>query len=234
MVVGSLGGSARKSNRLRRAYSMLAVSPSRIAQSGYNAQTIVPNRTSSADSAGPLVLGVDIGGTAIKAAIVGTSGDFLESFQAPSPRSVSALHDFVHSILKSTKGPVRGIGIGCKGIIDTATSRVNSLPGDLHFLEGSLLSDVIAADNLPVFADNDARSRVNRGSAVGCRSRKTECRHADPWYRGGWRGAGGWRDASRRSRGRGTSRSRDARSTRRSLHLRELRMPGDSVFVSRH
>ena len=105
MVLGSLGGSARKSNRLRRALSVVAVSPSRIAQSGYNAQTIVPNRTRSADSAGPLALGVDIGGTAIKAAIVGTSGDFLESFHAPSPRSVSALHDFVHSILKNAKAP---------------------------------------------------------------------------------------------------------------------------------
>ena len=120
----------------------------------------MPKRTSSADSAGPLALGVDIGGTAIKAAIVGTSGDFLESFHAPSPRTVSALHDFVHSILKNAKTPVRGIGIGCKGIIDTATSRVNSLPGDLHFLEGLLLSEVVAADNLPVFADNDARAAL--------------------------------------------------------------------------
>ena len=36
-------------------------------------------------------------------------------------------------------------------------SRVKSLPGDLHFLEGQLLSEVIAAGDLAVCADNDAR-----------------------------------------------------------------------------
>jgi glucokinase len=136
------------------------VSPSRIAQTGYNAQTIVPTEPTIVDPTEPLAIGVDIGGTAIKAAIVGKGGELLESFHGPSPRSVAALQDFVHSILKSAKTPVRGIGVGCKGIIDAATSRVNCLPGDLHFLEGLLLSDVIAADGLPVFAENDARTAL--------------------------------------------------------------------------
>jgi glucokinase len=108
----------------------------------------------------PLAIGIDIGGTAIKAAIVGIQGTFLESFRAPSPRTLSALRDFAHSVLKRARAPVRGIGIGCKGIIDADSSRVKSLPGDLHFLEGQLLSKVIDAGDLPVCAENDARTAL--------------------------------------------------------------------------
>lgn len=112
------------------------------------------------DSGNPLAIGVDIGATAIKAAIVGIHGDLVESFHEPSPRTASALRDFVHSVLKCAKTPVRGIGIGCKGIIDASSSRVKSLPGDLHFLEGLLLTEVIAAGDVPICADNDARTAL--------------------------------------------------------------------------
>lgn len=138
----------------------IVILPSRIAQSGYNAQTIVSENLTPAHSGEPLAIGVDIGGTTIKAAIVGIRGDLLESFHAPSPRTATALRDFVHSVLKSAKVPVRGIGIGCKGIIDAGSSRVKSCPGDLIFLEGHLLSEVIAAGDLPVCAENDARTAL--------------------------------------------------------------------------
>jgi glucokinase len=105
-------------------------------------------------------VGLDIGATAIKAALVGLDGKLLESFREPSPRTPAALHDFVHSVLKRARMPVCGIGIGCKGVIDTATSRVKSLPGDLNFLEGRLLAEIIAAGDLPVCADNDARTAL--------------------------------------------------------------------------
>ena len=130
--------------------------PSRIAQTAYNSQTIV----SKIAGDNPVAIGVDIGGTAVKAAIVDLQGKLLESFKAPSPRNAAALHDFVHSVLSSAKQPVQGIGIGCKGIIDADSSLVKSLPGDLYFLEGQLLSDVIDAGDLPVCAENDARTAL--------------------------------------------------------------------------
>jgi glucokinase len=107
-----------------------------------------------------IVVGVDIGATAIKAALVTVAGNLIESFHQPSPRTPTILRDFVHSVLKRASQPVRGIGIGCRGVIDTATSRVNSLPGELNFLEGRLLADVIDAGDLPVLADNDARTAL--------------------------------------------------------------------------
>lgn len=122
----------------------------------------------------PLAVGVDIGGTGIKAAIVDIQGDLHDSLHEPSPRSNAALRDFVHSVVKRATGEVRGIGVGCKGIIDADSTRVKSLPGDLYFLEGQFLSDVIGAGDLPVCAENDARvallGEVLWGSARGRRN----------------------------------------------------------------
>jgi len=120
----------------------------------------VSEKLGSTDSGEPLAIGVDIGGTAIKAAIVNTRGDLIETFHGPSPRSTAAVREFVDLALKRADHNACGIGIGCKGVIDAASSRVKSLPGDLHFLEGQLLSDVIAANGLPVCADNDARTAL--------------------------------------------------------------------------
>jgi glucokinase len=107
-----------------------------------------------------VAVGVDLGATAIKAALVSLSGELVESFHQPSPRTPAALHDFVHLVLGQASSPIRGIGIGCKGVIDTATSRVNSLPGDLNFLEGRLLADVVEPGDLPLYAENDARTAL--------------------------------------------------------------------------
>jgi len=102
-------------------------------------------------------IGVDVGGTGMKAAIVDTRGTLLESLHEPSPRSIPALRSFVQMLVKRATSPLRGIGIGCKGIIDSHSTRVKSCPGDLYFLEGALLSEVVGAGDLVVCAENDAR-----------------------------------------------------------------------------
>jgi glucokinase len=122
----------------------------------------------------PVAIGVDIGATVIKAAIVGLRGELLARFQEDSPRTISSLRDFVHSVRKHATSEVIGLGIGCKGVIDAATTRVNRLPGDLNFMEGLTLRDLAAVDGLPVCADNDARTalfaEVLWGSAQGRRN----------------------------------------------------------------
>jgi glucokinase len=121
-----------------------------------------------------VAIGVDIGATAIKGALVGLHGDPLESFREASPRTPSALRNFVHLVRKHAPGPVLGIGIGCKGVIDAATTRVNRLPGDLHFMEGHTLQELVDAGDVPVCADNDARTallaEVLWGAALGRRN----------------------------------------------------------------
>jgi len=109
-----------------------------------------------------LLLGVDIGGTQIKAASVDESGSIVQSRRVNTPASLSEFRQAVISVLQELIPPtgVRALGIGCKGIINPETSRVDALPGTLHYLEGHLLSEILAPA-LPartmIVADNDAR-----------------------------------------------------------------------------
>jgi glucokinase len=107
-----------------------------------------------------VAIGVDIGATAMKAALVALNGDLLASFKTDSPRTTSSMRDFIQSVRERATGPVLGIGIGCKGVIDATTTRVNRLPGDLNFLEGCLLRELVCVDGLPLYADNDARTAL--------------------------------------------------------------------------
>lgn len=115
---------------------------------------------SETQPAGAVAIGVDVGATVIKAGLVGLDGELLASFREHSPRTTSALRDFVCSVRGKATGAVLGIGIGCKGVIDAATTRVNSLPGDLNFLEGCTLRELAGMDGLLVVADNDARTAL--------------------------------------------------------------------------
>jgi glucokinase len=132
------------------------------------------SETRSPAHAEAVAIGVDIGATTIKAALVGLGGDLLESFHADSPRTTSSLRDFIHSVRKHAPARVQGIGIGCKGVIDSTSTRVNRLPGDLNFLEGCTLRELAGMDGLQVCADNDARTalvaEVLWGSARGRRN----------------------------------------------------------------
>ena len=181
----------------------------------------------------PVAIGVDIGATAIKAAQVGLRGELLASFQEDSPRTTSSLRNFIQSVRKHATGPVLGIGIGCKGVIDSATTRVNRLPGDLNFMEGHTLRELAGVDDLPVCADNDARTalvaEVLWGSARG--RRNVVLLTLGTGVGGG--SAGRWRDRARRFRSGLPLRARDPRRPRRPLHLRQLRMPGNLLFVPR-
>jgi len=120
-----------------------------------------------------LALGVDIGATSIKAAVVNLNGELVQSFQQPSPRSLEALQEFIRSAREQLREPICGIGIGCRGLIDAPSTRINRIPGDLQFLQGKLLNEIVESD-LPVLADNDARvaliGEVLWGAAHGVRN----------------------------------------------------------------
>ena len=105
-------------------------------------------------------IGIDIGGTAIKGAVVGSSGKLVASFHEASPRTTSSLQEFVRTVRKNAQVPLLGVGIGCKGVINAATTHVNRLPGNLNFLEGYNLNELAKVDDLLICADNDARTAL--------------------------------------------------------------------------
>jgi glucokinase len=108
-----------------------------------------------------VVLGIDIGGNQIRAGMVDEKGAILASRTIATPGDIEvlvpSLHDAIRWLLEATSVPA-GVGVGCKGIINPDTTRVEILPGSLHFLEGLCLSQLVGLPaDVPVFADNDAR-----------------------------------------------------------------------------
>jgi len=108
-----------------------------------------------------VVLGIDIGGAQIKAGMVDERGAILASRTIPTPADLDtfllSLHESVSWLLEATASP-DGVGVGCKGTINSDSTLVESLRGGLHYLEGLRLSEVVGLPgDVPVFADNDAR-----------------------------------------------------------------------------
>jgi glucokinase len=108
-----------------------------------------------------VVLGIDIGGNQIRAGMVDPGGAILASRTIPTPADLDAflpsLHDCIGWLVESTELP-SGVGVGCKGMIDPDTTRIESLRGPLHFLQGLRIADLVGLPlGVPVFADNDAR-----------------------------------------------------------------------------
>lgn len=108
-----------------------------------------------------VILGIDIGGSLVRAGMVDESGAILASRTIETPSDLDSflpsLQDAIRWLLEVTALPA-GVGVGCKGIIDPDSTRVEILPGTLHFLQGLRLSDIVGLPlDVPVFADNDAR-----------------------------------------------------------------------------
>lgn len=112
------------------------------------------------------ILGLDIGGTQIKAARVGLGGEVIKSVKSATPGSLAEFRTVIGKLvldLLPDESPLAGIGIGCKGVINPESTRVDVLPGTLNFLEGHSLVEFVSPwvpDGTPVAADNDARAAL--------------------------------------------------------------------------
>ena len=101
-------------------------------------------------------LAIDIGGTRVKSGLVSSDGEILSQDAAPTPTSLAAMRAWLR---KLDVTDIAGVGIACKGIINPATTIIESLPGTLHYFEGQRLSSLLPK-GVGVFADNDARAAM--------------------------------------------------------------------------
>ena len=123
-----------------------------------------------------MLLGFDIGGTQMKAASVDPSGSIVQARRLNTPASLEEFRQAMRTLAQELIAPslqVDAVGIGCKGIINPQTTRVEVLPGTLHFLEGQLLAEMVAPalpSGITIAADNDARvalaGEIDRKSVV--------------------------------------------------------------------
>jgi glucokinase len=132
------------------------------------------------------VVGVDIGGTTIKLAVVraGTGGERHQILrnaaidthaQEPGDRIVARLANAVRTLATEAKATIAGVGVGCPGLINNVTGEVvtsANLPSFRNFPLSKLLSQDLG---VPVALQNDANAAALGefefgASARGCRN----------------------------------------------------------------
>ncbi len=117
-------------------------------------------------AAGPMkelpFLGIDLGGTNLKAGLVGASGQPLDCKMMPLPRTAEDLRRELAVLTTTWSGGFQGIGFSCKGITDRNFDRLLRSPGDLNFLEGTSFRELLCGDlaAIPLYAENDAKNAL--------------------------------------------------------------------------
>jgi len=99
-------------------------------------------------------IGIDLGGTNLRVALVSEDGEIVRKIKKPSTEPVL---DAILSAIDEIKQPeVMGIGLGVAGLIDRKRGRVFISP-NLHAIEGiDLVREIKNRFNVPVMIENDA------------------------------------------------------------------------------
>src|SRR5688572_27375564 len=106
-------------------------------------------------------LGIDIGGTTIKAGIVDASGRILQSVRAPTMVNdlsafLSTLSDLIRNFQKAA--PVEAVGIGIPGLRNSRTRIIETSPNIPCLKKVSLEAELANQVQIPVVTQNDANA----------------------------------------------------------------------------
>ncbi len=109
-------------------------------------------------------IGIDVGGTSIKGALINDSGEILQRFQMDVDKEKSGVEEvnkFCDVMLKSLKEldksiKIEGIGIGVPGILDIDNGVVVTSPNLPNWSSLPLAELISKRTGLPVFLNNDA------------------------------------------------------------------------------
>lgn len=96
-------------------------------------------------------IGIDIGGTNLRAALISRNGSIIKKLKEPTTDNVlESLKKAIESLLDDN---VAGVGIGVAGIIDREAKRIITSP-NIPSLNGQGFDNL--TDGMPVFVENDA------------------------------------------------------------------------------
>lgn len=116
-----------------------------------------------------LYLGVDLGGTNIKAALVDAEGNILKESSVPTnlPRPAEAVCDDIAALCAALADGVRvhGIGVGCPGTVDGGVVRYSN---NLNWHDFAMADYLQGKTGLPVRLANDANAAALGEALVGC------------------------------------------------------------------
>ncbi len=121
-------------------------------------------------------IGVDIGGTSVKLAVVDSEYNVIDKLRFPTGRDCSS-EEIISGIIENCKillekYPAEAVGIGSAGRVDSANGTV-IVAGNLPFVNEPVAKKVSEALNLPCFIDNDGSCALigekTAGACKGCR-----------------------------------------------------------------
>ena len=116
-----------------------------------------------------LYLGVDLGGTNIKAALVNSEGEILCEASVPTnlPRPAEAVCDDIATLcLQLAEGKdVAGVGIGCPGTVDGGTVLYSN---NLDWHDFAMEEYLAQKTGLPIVVGNDANVAALGEALAGC------------------------------------------------------------------
>ena len=114
-------------------------------------------------------LGVDLGGTNIKAALVDAEGNILKESSVPTnlPRPAEAVCDDIAALCAALADGVRvhGIGVGCPGTVDGGVVRYSN---NLNWHDFAMADYLQGKTGLPVRLANDANAAALGEALAGC------------------------------------------------------------------
>lgn len=128
------------------------------------------NTANTGDTAGDfLTIGIDIGGTNLRAAVVTATGEILDVEKLPTPSSVYALEvalEYVVTQLRRRHPSVAAIGLAVAGFIDETKTRVRFAP-HLPWRDVAVVERMQRRLDLPVELEHDANSAAWGEAQVG-------------------------------------------------------------------
>ncbi len=112
-----------------------------------------------------MLLGLDIGGSSLKAGLVDLNGKLVRRESVATPTSLIDFRRLADSLISRVASGTQIVaaGIGCPGIIHSSSTRVENLPGRMNYLQGFILRDLmegIVPPDALILADNDARAAL--------------------------------------------------------------------------
>jgi glucokinase len=106
-------------------------------------------------------IGVDIGGTTIKAARVDALGAIAESVKAPTPADnlesfIATLHDLIFRL--QVGAPASGVGVGIPGLRNSRTGVIQTSPHIPCLRNVNLEGLLVKTLSIPIITENDANA----------------------------------------------------------------------------
>ena len=117
-------------------------------------------------------IGIDLGGTNIKGALVSAEGNILQECSMPTcvdlgPEAVASRIGQVIAQLSDGEAAIGGVGVGCPGTVDDASGIVR-FAANLNFINFDLRSALRAYTALPIHLGNDANAAALGEALFGC------------------------------------------------------------------